>query len=98
MVLLKPNERSDLRQVEIAGVDTKFVEDRKGLFLELLEVIRVLESSNEQPETVRTFEQRFGLRQKAPLIRFRFLDESLLVQGLSDLAVPSSDFARLTPN
>jgi hypothetical protein len=32
------------------------------------------------------------------IIRFRLLDESLYIQGLSDLAVPSTDFARLAPN
>jgi hypothetical protein len=87
-----------LRQVEAGGVDTKFIEDRKALFLELLDLVRNPETSDERPETVRTFEQRFGLLQKAPMIRFRLLDESLYIQGLSDLAVPCADFARLAPN
>lgn len=84
-----------LRQVEVAGVDTKFIEDRKALFVELLDLVRSPEGSDVQSAT---FEQRFGLRQKASMIRFRLLDESLYIQGLSDLAVPSTDFARLALN
>ena len=85
-----------LRQMDIPGVDTKFIEGCKGLLTELLEIL-VLE---EKPETaftsLDTFETRFGFRSKPPLIRFRILDERFLIQGLSDIAAPPDQIARLS--
>jgi hypothetical protein len=78
-----------LRQVEIPEVDTKFIEERKGLFSELLDVVQGLCGE-------KTFEQRFGLSAKPSLVRFRLLDQALYIQGLSDLAIPAADFAQLT--
>lgn len=83
-----------LRQVEIAGTDTKFIEERKGLFSELLDAVGTSEAVEAREDN---FEQRFGLRPKPPLVRFRFLDQQLYIAGLSDLAIPGADFARLAP-
>src|SRR5581483_268716 len=44
-----------------------------------------------------SFERRFGLRSRQPLVRFRLLDQNLYIGGLSDLAIPGPDFARLAP-
>src|SRR5690606_28937547 len=41
------------------------------------------------------FAVRYGLRQEAPLIRFRILDPDLYIAGLSDLAVLPREFAGL---
>lgn len=85
-----PGSNLYLRQIEIAGVDTKFIEERRGLLAELLDAVG-------HPGIGMSFEQRFGLRQKPALVRFRFLDKRLYMQGLSDLAIPGSDFARIAP-
>ena len=85
-----------LRQVEIGSVDTKFIEERKGLFWSLLDAV-TLPPSLEHAEPSTTFERRFGLSQKPSLIRFRLLDKKLYIAGLSELAIPSADFARLSP-
>jgi hypothetical protein len=83
-----------LRQLDIHGVDSKFIEARKGLLAELLD--RVL-----PPDAVdtgfppRLFEQRYGLATKPLLVRFRVLDPALSIGGLSDLTVPAGEFARL---
>lgn len=81
------------RQLEIEGVDTKFIERHRVLLAEMLE--RTL-----PPDAVATgrgapFDRRFGLREKPFLVRFRILDEGLRIQGLSDLSVPVDDLARL---
>src|ERR1039457_6360423 len=84
-----PRSRLYLRQLDIAGVDTKFIETRKPLLSELLDVVLKPETDN------RTFEQRYGLASKPSQIRFRILDERLAIQGLTDLAVPAREFAGL---
>lgn len=86
-----------VRQIQIPDVHTKFIEDRMGLFSELMDSLLPQERINEGPLNTRSFEERFGLLSKPPLIRFRFLDEKLYIQGLSDLAIPAADFARLSP-
>ena len=78
-----------LRQLDIAGVDTKFIESRKPLLAQLLDIVIT-------PETAqRSFEARYGLASKPSQIRFRILDNRLAIQGLTDLAVPAREFASL---
>jgi hypothetical protein len=83
-----------LRQLDIAGVDTKFIEVRKPLLAELLDIVlppEALEAAAGQ----RTFEARYGLASKPSQVRFRILDGRLAIQGLTDLAVPAREFASL---
>lgn len=84
-----------LRQLDIPGVDTKFIEARKGLLSELIGQVAGTEAAEEQPSGVRGFEPRHGLRSKPALIRFRALDARLSVGGLTDLSVPVAEFATL---
>jgi hypothetical protein len=78
-----------LRQLDIAGVDTKFIEARKPLLAQLLDIVVA-----PQPEQ-RSFEARYGLLSKPSQIRFRILDQRLAIRGLTDLAVPAREFATL---
>lgn len=84
-----------LRQLDIPGVDTKFVEAHRALFTELLD--RALPASAVDTSAVgtRRFNERFGLRSEPPLVRFRLLDPALYVYGLSDLSVLPEEFAGL---
>jgi hypothetical protein len=89
-----PRSSLYLRQLDIPGVDTKFIEARKPLLSELLDT--VLERHNEPTgAAAQTFEQRYGLRSKLPVVRFRMLDSRIAIAGLTDLAIPVSDFAAL---
>lgn len=81
------------RQLEIEGVDTKFIELHRGVLTPLLE--RILPPSAVRGMPGASFDVRFGLREKPTLIRFRILDPSQLLQGLSDLSVPVTEFAAL---
>jgi hypothetical protein len=92
-----PNSNLYLRQIDVPNVDTKFLEVRKGLISELLDLV-LLRSPEENPaQSVARFEERYGLRAKPHLIRFRLLDDRLAVHGFSDLTVPVSEFARFAP-
>lgn len=82
-----------LRELDIPGVDTKFIETHRELLSELLE--RVLPASAIDPQVKglahHGFERRFGLRHEEPLIRFRILDPAVAeLGGLTDLTVPLS--------
>lgn len=83
-----------LRQLDIAGVDSKFIEARKGLLSDLLD--RVLPPEAVDPQfPPRLFEQRYGLATKPVLLRFRALDPAIRISGLSDLTIRADEFARL---
>jgi hypothetical protein len=90
-----PRSNLYLRQVDIPGVDTKFVEGRKALLSELLDIVLERNDGPMTEAVAPTFEQRYGLRTKPPLIRFRVLDSRIAIAGLSDLTIPASDFAAL---
>lgn len=84
-----------LRQLDIPGVDTKFIEARRKLFIELLDAMLPDAAIDPLATGARGLERRYGLREKPALVRFRVLDSSLHVQGLSDLSVPAEQFANL---
>ena len=86
-----------LRQLDIPGVDTKFIEGHRRLFAELLDAVLPADAVEETARGARQFERRFGLRAKPPLVRFRILDPALAVQGLDDLSIPAEQFAALWP-
>lgn len=81
------------RQLEVEGVDTKFIEQHRGLVAELLG--HILPQSAIGTEKGISFDRRFGLREKPFLVRFRLLDDELRIQGLADVTVPIEDLARL---
>lgn len=81
-----------LRQIDIPNVDTKFIELRRTLFMELLD--GVLGSVVVRDAAgVRNFETRYGLLKKPGLVRFRILDPKHRIGGLSDISTPFSELA-----
>jgi hypothetical protein len=88
------------RELGIPGVDSKFIEENRGLLGAWLD--RLLPAEAVDP-TVRGladngFERRFGLRCDEPLIRFRWLDRSFMLDGrIADATVPLSEFAAYAP-
>src|SRR5258708_25099217 len=90
-----PRSNLYLRQVDIPGVDTKFVEGRRALFSELLDIVLERNDGPVAEAVPQTFEQRYGLRTNAPVSRFRGRDSRIAIPGLSDLTIPASDFAAL---
>jgi hypothetical protein len=84
-----------LRQLDIPGVHTKFIEAHRVLLGELLDIVLPDTAIDHSAVGVREFNARYGLRSEPPLVRFRLLDRALYVQQLSDLSLPPDQFAAL---
>lgn len=90
-----PHSGLYLRQLDIPGVDTKFIEQRKGLLAELLDLALPAEHIMEDARGARSFSRRYGLRDKPVRLRLRVLDPALAISGLTDLELPVEQFASL---
>ncbi|RLQ23824.1 hypothetical protein DWB85_01335 [Seongchinamella sediminis] len=86
-----------LRELDIPGIHTKFIEAHRGLLGKLLDAILPAETIDASATGVRGFNRRYGLRDKPALIRFRLLEDRLAISGLTDLTIPVDQFARLDP-
>lgn len=84
-----------LRQIDVQGVDTKFIERHRSLLGEMLDIVLPPEAIDSQFTGVNGFALRYGFKPKPVQIRFRFLDQKLCIQGLFDITVVSDEFARL---
>lgn len=90
-----PRPQRYLRELDIPGVDSKFIETRKALLAALLDQLMPSEAIDMQAVGARQFEARYGLLSKPALIRFRLLDAHHHIGGLSDLSIPVAQFATL---
>ncbi|OGR27929.1 MAG: hypothetical protein A2277_01100 [Desulfobacterales bacterium RIFOXYA12_FULL_46_15] len=90
-----PGPNIYLRQLEIPGVDTKFIENHKPWLVKLLTRILPGDSVNQQAQGPAAFETRFGFLSKPARIRFRCLDPDFTLMGLSDLEIPEHEFNNL---
>ena len=81
-----------IRQLDIHGIDTKFIEQHKPVLAELLDIALPEAAVNAMQKH---FEQRFGLKYDGSIIRFRILDTNLTIAGLSDISLPLSQFKTL---
>ena len=83
------------RQLDIPGVDTKFIQTRRQLIAELLDLAVPPEAVDADHTGAAGFDARYGLRDKPARLRFRLLDERLAIAGLTDLAVRADEFAAM---
>jgi len=89
-----------LRELDIPGVDGKFIERNRALLRELLDMGLPAEAVDHEVTAMsgHGFERRYGFRYDEPLIRFRILDAALQGPwGVSDLSIPLSRFLTLDP-
>ncbi len=87
-----------LRQIDLPGVHSKFIEQYKGTLSELFDLALPAETINSEARGIGLFERRYGFREKPATVRFRLLDASpALPQGLSDLSLIDAEFARFDP-
>ncbi len=84
-----------LRQLDLPGVDTKFIEGHKKVLAELLDQVLDPAQVDDTARGNAGFEARYGFRAKPTPIRFRLLDPALYLHGLGDLQIPAEDFAGL---
>ena len=76
-VQARPRPGVYLRQVDVPGVDSKFIEAHRGVLSELLDLALPLEAIETGASGVAQFTRRFGFRDKPVRIRFRLLDPAL---------------------
>lgn len=89
-----------LRQVDIAGVHSKFIEAHRGVLVELLNIVLSPEAIDPTASGVNQFAQRYGFRDKPLRIRCRVLDSAhALLPGAhaQDITLDAASFARLAP-
>jgi hypothetical protein len=92
-----------LRQVDVPGVDSKFVEAHRGVLAELLDLALPPEVIETGAAGVAQFNRRFGFLDKPVRIRFRPLDPALpnlpgcqaLPSVLPDITLDATSFAAL---
>lgn len=87
-----------LRQVDIPGVHSKFIEVHRGVLIELLDIVLPPEVIDFSASGVSQFATRYGFRDKPLRIRFRILDPGLMssLPG-QDMTLDAESFARLDP-
>jgi len=91
-----------LRQVDVPGVDSKFIEAHRGVLAELLDLALPPEVVERGVSGVAQFARRFGFLDKPVRIRFRLLDPALpslpgcqMSGGLPDITLDTASFAAL---
>lgn len=92
-----------LRQVDVPGVDSKFIETHRGVLAELLDLALPPEAIKTDATGVAQFTRRFGFLDKPVRIRFRLLDPALSSlpgcpsspQSLPDITLDAVSFAAL---
>jgi hypothetical protein len=97
-IVRHPRSGVYLRQVDIAGVPSKFIESRRGVLTDWLDLVLPAEAIAAERTGSGQFAARYGFREKPVRIRFRLLDARLPVLPgpvLPDIAVDADSFAAL---
>lgn len=87
-----------LRQVDLAGVHSKFIESHRAVLSELLDLALRPDAIDAERTGIAQFAARYGFREKPARIRFRVLDEAVrLLPGANcpDIALDARSFAGL---
>lgn len=88
-----------LRQVDLPGAHTKFIESHRGVLTELFDLALPKDTIDITKTGVSQFAARYGFLDKPIHIRFRSLDQGIqLIDGLSypDISLDADSFSRLS--
>ena len=94
----RPRPGIYLRQIDIAGIDSKFIESHRGVLGEWLDRTLPAAAIDAAHTGITRFGARYGLLEKPERIRFRVLDARLdLLPGvpLPDITLDAASFAAL---
>ena len=83
-----------LRQVDLPGIHSKFVEAHRGVLAELLDLVLPDSAINRAVSGAAQFAARYGFLDKPLRVRFRWLDPH---SGDGDTMVTQARFAQLNP-
>lgn len=89
-----------LRQVDLPGIDSKFIETNRGVLGELLDLGLAPQAIDTSYGGVAQFAPRYGFRDKPLRLRFRMLDPALAIlpgHGAADMSLDAASFAMLAP-
>ena len=98
-IVSRENRGLYLRQIDVAGVDTKFVEGHQKLLDELLTAVLPPERINHSWPRA-DFTRRFGFLAKPGYTRFRLLSRNLsgFPSGVTELTLRTRELAKLAPD
>ncbi len=89
-----------LRQMDIPGIHTKFVEANRGVLSEMLDLVLPTEVIDSTATGTSQFNRRYGFLDKPERIRLRWLDPAcapLPALAGSDLTLDAASFSHLNP-
>jgi hypothetical protein len=89
-----------LRQVDLAGIHSKFIEAQRGVLSELLDLVLPADAIDAAASGAAQFARRYGFRDKPLRVRFRWLGRQQpewVGGGDGDYTVTQGDFAKLAP-
>jgi hypothetical protein len=97
---IKRNPRPNLylRQVDLPGLHTKFIEANSGLLSEWLDLVLPRDQINHQYSASTHFAARYGFKSKPVHIRFRLLDAAIwpaMSSAEADVSIDAAAFAAL---
>lgn len=94
-LLAEPRPGSYLRELDLPGIDTKFMETRKKLLSELLDLVLPPASVDKSRSPGKFFEERYGFRRAPELIRLRLpSDCAIFPKELTELSLAAEEFAK----
>lgn len=97
-LLSHPRPGIYLRQMDIPGIHSKFVEAQRGVLSELLDLALPAAAINPEASGISQFNRRYGFRDKPERIRLRWLDAACSPYpdlATADLTLDAESFARL---
>jgi len=95
--LKNPQPNIYLRELDIEGVDTKFIQDNRAVVDSFLSTLLKVEHFKQEIHSLSNsgFEKKYGLKYELPLVRFRVLDSALYIAGMDDISVTTEEFNKL---
>ncbi len=97
-MLRHPRPAIYVRQVDLPGVHSKFIESHRAVLAELLDLVLPADSVDAAQTGVSRFAARYGFRHKPVRVRLRILDPAMqAVPGTScpDITLDAGSFGRL---
>ncbi|KDE67982.1 hypothetical protein FUSO6_09720 [Fusobacterium necrophorum DAB] len=89
-----PRPNLYIRQLDIPEIDTKFMESHKPILEELFKILLPEESMD---LSKKEFEDKFYLKRRETIVRFRILDETYQEQKFKELSIPFTEFKQWNP-
>ena len=98
---LQMHPRADvfLRQVDLPGIDSKFIEAHRRILSRWFDAVLPAEAIDQTHTGISGFAPRYGFREKPVRIRMRLLDDAinpLPELGYADLTLDAASFAKLS--